>query len=295
MLAVSGRPFDSDAHQFELKWDGTRAIALVEGGGYRLRNRKDRDQVPRYPELAVLAELPPGTVLDGEIVVLRNGRPDFSSLLRREQARGPHRVAALAAELPAAYVVFDILYRDFTSLMDEPLHARREILQQVVEGRQGPFLALSEALPGRGTALYERVCADGYEGLMAKRRDSRYSPGRRSDAWVKVKRRQQIACVVIGFHPEGKAGFRSLLLAAPDEDGRLAYVGRVGTGFRAPVRRELAARLWASRASAPVVPVEDREALWVEPVIFCTVAFLERTRSGTLRAPVFVDLAPGQA
>src|SRR5216683_7608953 len=110
MLAKPGVPFDSPEHLFEVKWDGTRALAFVDSRGYRLVNRHRADVTDRYPELGLLNDLPRGIVLDGEVVVLRQGKPDFGLLLSRNQARSPLKIQFLARILPVTYVVFDLLY-----------------------------------------------------------------------------------------------------------------------------------------------------------------------------------------
>src|SRR6266852_2305194 len=129
MLAKRGAPFDSPDHLFEVKWDGTRVLAFVESHCYRLVNRHRADVTDRYPELGFLNDLPAGIVLDGEVVVLRQGKPDFRSLTSRNQARAPLKIQSLTRTLPATYVVFDLLYHRFESLLASPLGARRQRLE----------------------------------------------------------------------------------------------------------------------------------------------------------------------
>ena len=158
MLAKIGRePFSSDEHLFEIKWDGTRALAFVEGGDYRLLNRKQRPAKERYPELGALAGLPDGTVLDGEICVLDEGKPVFSGMLRREQASGERRVRELARELPATYVVFDLLYRDGEPIVDRPLTERRDALREVLAQCDDPRILFSEGIVGDGLTFFEEA------------------------------------------------------------------------------------------------------------------------------------------
>jgi len=132
MLAKRGAPFDSDAHLFEIKWDGTRAQARIADGAVELRNRRGEPFGHLFPELApALADLPTGTILDGEIVVLRDGRPDFSLAMSREHARGARRIGELARSTPVTYVVFDLLFDAGRSLLGEPLSARRAALARL--------------------------------------------------------------------------------------------------------------------------------------------------------------------
>ncbi len=288
MLATLGRPFDSDEHLYEIKWDGLRCLAFVDDDGWRLRSRRDREMTPRYPELAFLEQVPTGTLLDGELVVLADGRPDFSSALSREQARDPHRIAHLAATLPVTYVVFDVLYAGFASIMGEPLAARRERLATLLEPVQDEHLVLSDGVHGAGTELFAQTVERGMEGVVAKRLASPYQPGKRTDAWIKFKARQEIQCVILGYLAED-GDLRSLALAAPDLQGALTYVGRVGSGLGTKLRDDLLRRLESRPRSEPLVPCSE-PAHWVEPGLFCTVSFTERTKTGMLRAPVFVAL-----
>jgi bifunctional non-homologous end joining protein LigD len=187
MLAKRGVPFDSSEHVFEVKWDGTRVLAFVESYGYRLVNRHRADVTDRFPELVFLNNLPAGIVLDGEVVVLRQGKPDFGLLLSRNQARASLKIQSLARTFPATYVVFDLLYDRFVSLLALPLRARRQRLDRVVQACDDPRLAFSEGIVGPGRAFFEAVCQKGLEGVVAKRLDGRYRPGRR--AWIKIKPR----------------------------------------------------------------------------------------------------------
>jgi ATP-dependent DNA ligase len=173
MLAKAGGPFDSDEHLFEIKWDGTRMLTWVENGGYRLVNRWRADRTDTYPELAFLAGLPAGTVLDGEVVVLRGGKPDFRALLARENSRSLVRIRASAQRGPVTYVVFDLLYERFTSLMHLPLWDRRRRLEKLVQDAGHPQWVFSQGVVGAGRAFFEEACRLGLEGVVAKHLESR--------------------------------------------------------------------------------------------------------------------------
>src|SRR4051812_6479168 len=208
MLATPGEAFDSDEYLFEIKWDGTRALAFSDGRGtYRLANRRRVDLTARYPDLAGLGQLPAGTVIDGEIVVLGpDGKPNFSSLQSRDHA-GPARVPLLARSTAATFVAFDQLYCDYQPILPRPCVERRAILADTVASLGDPHVIMSHGVIGNGRTYFERVCAERLEGIVAKRLSSPYVPGQRSDAWIKVKRQQTVHCVVIGFVPEGADDF----------------------------------------------------------------------------------------
>jgi DNA ligase D-like protein (predicted ligase) len=288
MLAQRGEPFDAEDYGFEVKWDGTRTVAFIEGGSYRLVNRRQIDMTDRYPEFAFLAQLPAGTVLDGEVVVLRDGKPDFNLLQSREQARSALKIRSLARSLPATYIVFDQLYEAYQPLLALPLSERRERLCGLVRSAGVPQFVLSEAVIGRGKAFFQEVCQRGLEGMVAKRLRSRYLPGKRTDAWIKVKRGAETVCAIIGFVPSGTRDFQSLIVAE-EVDGALRCVGKVGTGFDGRLRQRLNAALWSRLRDKPVVACKIK-GKWVEPGLYCKVSFMERTTGGDFRAPVFEEL-----
>ncbi len=291
MLARIGTPFDSPAHLFEIKWDGVRAVSYVADARVRMHGRRRRDLATRYPELAFLASLPSGTILDGELVVLRpDGTPDFRAAVGRENATG-NRIALASRQAPVTYVVFDLLWHAGEPLLALPLRERRARLERCVAQAAQPRLVLSEGVIGAGKALFEAVRAKGLEGIVGKRLDSPYLAGERTDAWQKMKLVQQVHCVVLGYEPDGERDFKSLIVAT-DVDGELRCVGKVGSGIGEAERVELRRRLFAAPRAQPLVDA-GMKGRWIEPGLYCTVNFLEWTPSGALRAPVFVALVDG--
>lgn len=222
-----------------------------------------------------------------------DGQPDFELLLSREHMRDPVRIRTSARARPATLMVFDQLYADFEPLLAEPLSARRERLRETLARGGGDRLVYSEGVVGSGRAYFDQVRRRGLEGVMAKRLDSAYRPGRRSDAWLKIKARSRMHCAIIGFVPSqgppGEKDFRSLIIATLEDDGELRPVGRVGSGVDARARRELNSLLWPRLRDRPLVPCR-LPGKWVEPGLYCTVSYLERTVNGELRAPVFDEL-----
>ena len=179
MLASSARPFDDEQCVFELKWDGVRALASVSGGTFHLWGRDLQDYTPRYPELSCLRNLPDGTVLDGELVLIRNGRAEFHALMARHRAR-----SRLAGD-PITYIVFDILNCSGRSLLRLPFSERRAILEETVPCT--PLVTWCDGIVGTGRVFFEQAIAAGHEGIVAKRLDATYSPGKRKTAWRKIK------------------------------------------------------------------------------------------------------------
>jgi ATP-dependent DNA ligase len=222
------------------------------------------------------------------MVVLLEGKPDFGLLQSREHSQTPLRIRSLARSTPATLIVFDLPYLEYHSLMKRPLERRREQLRGLVQKYDRGRLVLSEGIVGRGEAFFREACRQGLEGVIAKRLKSHYLPGRRTDAWIKIKRSATIDCAIIGFVPSDNVDFRSLILAAEDQ-GKLRCIGKVGTGFPARLRRRLNKLLWARLRDKPLVPCRIK-GNWVEPGLYCRVSCMERTASGDLRAPVFEEL-----
>src|SRR5262249_5788479 len=166
MLARPGTPFDSDDHLFEIKWDGTRMLVFRDDDSYRLVNRHRAERTAQYPEFACLEQLPAGTILDGEMVVLQQGQPDFRKLLSRDLACQPLKIQLLARSLPATYVAFDLLYARHRSLLSVPLHQRRTQLCDLVDALGHQQVVFSEGIVGAGRAFFCQVCAMGLEGAV---------------------------------------------------------------------------------------------------------------------------------
>ena len=293
MLATSGDlPPEDGRWAYEVKWDGVRVLAAVEGGRTALRSRVGNDVTGAYPELQ--EDVPAGreVLLDGEVVALDEaGRPDFGRLQQRMHVRGPAR--SLVVRTPVVLVLFDVLHLEDRSLLDEPYDARRDVLSglELAGGRwQVPASACAD-----GAALLEQTRAQGLEGLVAKRRDSRYEPGRRSDCWVKVKNTWRQSAVVVGWQPGegGRAGSIGSLLLAVQGDGGLEFAGHVGTGFSAGVLDLLGRELAPLATDGPACPVpreHARTARWVRPELVAEVEFRAWTRDGRLRHASFQGL-----
>jgi DNA ligase D-like protein (predicted ligase) len=286
MLARLGQPFDSDDHYFDVKWDGYRCIVRVDHDGHRLVSRRRWDMTAIFPELDFVRALPPGTILDGEVIALRDGMPSFQQLQQRGQARSPRRVQQLLEKIPTELVVFDLLYFDFTPHLDAPFTERQERLHEVAA--LTPRLIVSEGVVGAGKAFFEEAIEQGLEGVVAKRLTSPYQPGKRTGAWTKIKAVKSYYCLILGFLPGGKDDFKSLLVATNDGE-QLRYAGRVGTGFSAAVRRKVNRELRARLTDAPLVPCPE-QGVWIEPGLYCTVQCMEKTDQDLLRAPVFQQL-----
>ncbi len=278
-----------DGWLFEIKWDGYRALASVEAGEATLRSRRGNDMTGRFP--GVVRALPgavrtPDCVLDGEVCALdEHGRPSFSKM---QQADG---------ETPIVYEVFDVLEVDGVPVLDEPLTERRRRLKGLIEPGNGT-IRVSETFED-GKALLAAAQDQRLEGVVAKRADSRYQPGRRGHDWLKIKTSGRQEFVIAGYTKgQGRRSgtFGSLILGVW-RGNELAYVGNVGTGFNEEEIDRLLGRLRRLERKTPPFPevpkmprVRKNDVVWVAPKLVAEVKFTEWTHDGHLRAPVYVGL-----
>ena len=284
--------------EFEVKWDGVRAIAYARPGRLRLESRNLNDISDAYPEVrGLLRELGMReAVLDGEIIAFdESGRPSFERLQRRMHVSSSTAIRRRVADTPVVYAIFDLLYLDGHSLLELPYSERRDRLEGL--SLSGPAWRVPARHGGDGPALLAATRKQGLEGVVAKRRDSRYEPGRRSSAWVKVKHTRRQELVIGGWLPgDGRRSERigALLVGHPTGiEAGLRYAGRVGTGFTDAVLDELGRRLGPLRRDVspfdprPRIP---RNAVFVEPSLVAEIEFAQWTADGVMRAPSFKGL-----
>ena len=298
MLAtLVAAPFDHPDWQFEVKWDGFRVEALVDGDDVRLWTRGQQDAARYFG-----AFLEPRTwisarqaVVDGEVIALDDlGEPDFALL----QARIKGRDIGGAVPTPFVYEVFDLLHLDGRSLVAKPLEERRRLLASVL--RTDPRVRLSEHVDGDGSAFFEAAKRRGLEGVMAKDRRSPYQPGKRSLAWQKIKIRPEQELVVGGWAPgTGKAIDLGALLVGVYGDGVLRYAGKIGAGFTDATRAELLAAMTPLAAEdppfAPAPPrAVTRTARWIRPELVIRAEFAGWTADGLVRQAAYKGLDLGK-
>jgi len=297
--AASSLPPGDGAWAYEMKWDGLRALAYIEGGGVRLWSRTGRDITAVYPELGALAAVAGRrtAVLDGEIVALSGPRPDFTLLQRRMTARRPG--TGLLAAVPVTLIIFDVLRSGREHLLRSTYVLRRALLEDLRLQVPGT-IQVPPAFPGDAAALLRASRDQGYEGIMLKRPASLYHPGRRTRQWLKLRNIRAVDVRVGGWLP-GTGGRRNLagsVLMGIPRPGALEFAGTVGSGLSMAELRELTALLESveqpvSPFAGPVPTDIARRARWARPVIAAEVAYLERTPSGRLRHPVWRGRRPG--
>jgi bifunctional non-homologous end joining protein LigD len=296
-----GLPHDDDRYGWEFKWDGVRAIAYVSGGQIRLLSRTGKDMTGSYPELAGLARrVDAPVIVDGEIIAIRQGRPDFELLQSRMHVR--HPPVRLVRQAPVQLYLFDLLHHGGQSLLRMPYTGRRERLEEL--GIDADPVRTPAWYPGGAADVLAASLANALEGVVGKPLASAYHPGQRRD-WIKVKNVRHAEVIICGWKPgQGRRleTIGSLLLGVWDGH-RLQYAGHVGTGFTQAMLADLMRQLRPLRRAdspfgTPVPAQHARGAQWVQPQLVGEVAFTEWTSDKVLRHPSWrglrTDKDPGQ-
>ena len=302
MLASIGHEMPSgEEWTFEPKYDGIRILAFVADGSVALLSRNGNPKTSQFPEIvAALAELSRARrrpfVLDGEIVAIHGDAPArFQQLQSRMHVTDRAAITAHADDSPVAFVVFDILLDGNETLTNEPQYVRRAHLLQLLLPPVPRVLRVSDSVPSDGSKLIAKARAQGWEGVIAKRRDSPYEPGKRSRAWLKLKIEQRQEFVVGGFTEprNSREHLGAILLGYYDAAGNLVYAGHTGGGFsRASLQQMYRVLAPRERKTCPFVrqPRTNERAHWVRPDIVVEVKFNEWTADGKLRQPIFVGI-----
>ena len=291
-----GLPWDAASYGFEFKWDGARAVAFCSGGRVRLQSRSMEDITARYPEVREMG-LAIGShelVLDGEVIAVdKSGRPSFELLQGRIGLNSGADIRRKMREIPVGYVIFDLLYLDGHSTMGLPYTERRRLLEDLK--LKGRFWQTPPATIGDGTSTLETSKKLGFEGVMAKRLDSTYQPGKRSDAWLKIKNHQGQELVIGGWLPGAgvREGWVGALLVGYYDGPDLVYAGKVGTGFTDKMLQRLKSLLGPLRRDTSLFAAglkPPKGSIFVEPKLVGEFEFSEWTRMGHLRQPSFKGL-----
>ena len=289
-------PVDEEGWLYEVKWDGYRALGYINNGAVEIRSRNNKSFNEKfYPVFEALKKWNINAVVDGEIVVVNDkGVPDFSDLQGWRSEADGH----------LAFYLFDLLWLDGESLMNEPLYKRKERLQQIVP-EQHRTIKYSENFDATGTEFFALADQMGLEGIMAKKTDSKYVPGQRSKEWLKIKTEKRQEAIIGGYTKnEGTSKKFSALLLGVMEKGQFHFITPVGTGFSTKLQQEILDKLKQFETSVCPFVVEPEynktsrfrpnppkaEVTWVKPAVVCEISYLERTKDGAIRHPSFKGL-----
>jgi len=301
MLAdTTDKPPKGDGYVYEVKWDGIRALIALEDGQLKIHTRRQHDVTKQFPELQVADKAFRATnaLFDAEIVSLdKTGMPEFKKVITRLMSTGDTTIQKLSKTSPVYCYVFDCLYLDGRSLVNEPLLKRKEWLNDAIRTGETPF-RVSEIVED-GASLLEAAREHNLEGIMAKKADSKYLPGKRTDCWYKIKIRQSCECFIVGFtQGKGNRGqtFGALQIAE-NVNGELIYRGKVGTGFDDDTIKEIMKTLKAvEETRKPKLGggkvVDEKITTWLNPEVIAEISYAKMTTDKMFREPVFLRLRP---
>jgi bifunctional non-homologous end joining protein LigD len=294
-------PADGKDWAFEYKWDGVRAIAYHTTTSWRVESRNLLPITPRYPELLDLHNAlgKRSAILDGEIIALdENDKPSFPRLQRRMHVNDAAQIKRLVKQVPILFVLFDLLYLDGKPLLNEPYTKRREMLEQL--SLTGPTWQMTPSYVNRGKQMLAAAEKNAMEGVVAKKLDSKYELGRRSNCWLKIKIIQRQEFVIAGWTAEStglKDRVGTMLLGYYGDDGKLHYAGHVGTGLtgadHAPLVRQFEKLARSTNPFAEKLPAARRggnKIMFLEPKLVGEVEYRRWPEGGMVQQASFKGL-----
>ena len=281
-------PFDDEDYIYELKLDGIRCVAYVEPKSVTLQNKRFKELTDIYPELSDMCKcVKKRVILDGELVVLTDGKPDFYALQKRSLMGDKFRISLAAKKNPVQFVAYDILYSDGKDLTDKPLMERKEYLSKVVT--EGNNLSISRWIEKNGVAFFELSKKEDLEGIVAKKKEGLYYIGKRTSEWIKIKVMQDEDLLVLGYQPDEDGNVKDLILGYYDEKGELKCRGKVYLGVSKAEQRiigEFAKKNTVKRQWFD----KYKNVVWLKPQLVGTAHFMHETESGGMRQPVWKGL-----
>lgn len=292
LIGATSDAFDDENYLFEYKWDGERCIAYLDPKeGTELRNKRHMKMLPKVPELTLLhKQVKKRCILDGELMVLKDGKPDFFEIQRRSLMSNRFKIELAAKKYPATFIAYDILFVDNEETLARPLTERKALLNRTV--KENERLAVSRAIEGKGTALYRIAEQQQLEGIVAKRKDSVYIQGKRTKDWIKIKCLEDDDFIICGYiHKDNNM---TSLVLGKHRDGGMVYKGHVTLGVGGKPFRQIQELPRAIRAPFDA-PKGNEDAVWVAPLLVCTVEYMHRTQNGGMRQPVFKGLRMDKA
>lgn len=292
LIGAEGEPFDNENYIYELKLDGERCIAYLDKDRTILKNKRNILMLPKVPELSEIhRNVNVRCILDGELAVIKDGKPDFFEIQKRSMMSNSVKIDMAAKKYPACFTAFDILYYEDHQVTDLPLTERKKLLQKAVQSENSRF-AVSRFIEKNGISFYNLAEQQELEGIVAKRKDSKYYLDRRTKDWIKIKYLQDDDFVVLGYVP--KENSMNSIILGQYRANELIYKSHVTLGVGGePFRKIQALDKIACHFSE--VPKGNENAVWVVPKLVCTVKYMMKTESGGLRQPVFKGLREDKA
>lgn len=288
MLLHETEPFDDEDYIYELKLDGIRCIAYIEPKSVVLQNKRHKDVTDIYPELSDIKKcVKKRVILDGELVVLTDGKPNFYALQKRSLMIDEFKIKLAAKKNPVQFVAYDVLYFDGKDLTDKPLMERKEILSKAVT--EGHGLSISRYIEKNGIAFFELAKQEQLEGIVAKKKNGIYHIGKRTHDWVKIKVMQDEDLLVCGFQPDEEGNVKDLILGYYADSDKLQCRGKVYLGVSETDRKIIGEFAKKNTVKRPWFD-KYKNAVWLKPELIGTAHFMHETEKGGMRQPVWKGL-----
>jgi len=279
--------FDSPDYIYELKLDGERCIAYLNKDMTELRNKRNMKMLAKVPELSnIHKQVKHRCILDGELIVIKDGVPDFYEIQRRSLMSNTFKIQLASSKLPATFTAFDILYYEDHSVTDLPLMKRKKLLEKVIN--ENERIAISRYIEEKGIQFYQLAKQNDLEGIVAKRKDSKYYLDKKTKDWIKIKYLLDDDFVVCGYILKG-GGVISIVLGQYSKK-ELVYKGHATLGLSTDDFKIIKHTPELSSQPFNKLPSGNDSAVWVEPNLVCIVKFMMKTANGGLRQPVFKGL-----
>jgi len=279
--------FDSPDYIYELKLDGERCIAYLDKNSTDLRNKRNIKMLAKVPELSnIHKQVKCRCILDGELIVTKDGKPDFFEIQRRSLMSNSFKIQLAASKLPATFTAFDILYYDDHEVIELPLLQRKNLLQKVI--KENDRISISRYIEEQGINFYNIAKENQLEGIVAKRKDGRYYLDKRTKEWIKMKNLQDDDFVICGYIFKD-SGVISIVLGQYS-GSELVYKGHVTLGMSTPNFKIIKSTTVLSIQPFNNLPSGNDNAVWIELKLVCTVKYMMKTTNDSMRQPVFKGL-----
>lgn len=282
LIGLEQPAFDDEDYIYELKLDGERCIAYIDKNGVDLRNKRNLKLLAKFPELKnIYQQVKKKCILDGELYIYKDGITDFFEVQKRTLTSDKFKIQLASKKHPATFTAFDVLYVDDKSIMDKSLIARKKILDKLIN--ENDRINISRYIEEKGIALFALTTKNNLEGIVAKKKDSKYYLNKRTKEWIKCKNMLDEDFVIVGYLLKEK-GMVSLVLAQYDND-ELIYKGHVTMGVSLSYINSHSKK--TNKCPFAIIPKGNEDAIWIHPFLVGTVKFMEYTKSGGMRQPVF--------
>jgi len=286
LISEEKESFDDENYIYELKLDGIRCIAYIDKNNVDLRNKRNDKVLFRYPELSnIYKQLNcNNAILDGEIFILKDNKTDFYEMQKRSLMSNNFKIQLASKKLPVSFSAFDILYKDNKQITDLPLIERKKILQNSLT--ENDRISITRYIQTEGKKLFQLTTQNDLEGIVAKKKDSKYYFGKRTKDWIKIKNFEDDDFVICGYI-EKESNITSIVIGKYNEQNELIYKGHVTLGVSNQALKIIKSQ---KTLDFPLFDTKDN-TLWIEPKFECVVKYKQKTESGGIRQPVFKGLS----